>query len=289
MTRATDFDRYPLREVPLPATTSARLERFLRTLDDKLASGANRVDVCREAARELITGKGDLAGSGSSSDPEPWSDNLLLASLDSRNVTLEAERYGDADPVRYAERKPLIWLWYLFDRSSWGMSLDLGFRLRQVLGKYIFKSFGHNVKIFPYLEIAFGYSLDIGDDVVIHRWVNLDDRAGISIGHRSSLSDYVNVYSHTHDINEQALVANRAVVIEDDVRVTYHATILAGTHLERGCMVGAHALVTGKRVPAGEVWVGVPAKRVVDKDYFIDPPSCERWTVNELRQRRNAP
>ena len=124
--------------------------------------------------------------------------------------------------------------------------------------------------------------------MVIHRWVNLDDRKRIIIGNRTSLSDFVNIYSHTHDINEQELVANVPTVLEDDVRITYHATILAGSHVKRGSMIGAGALLTSKVVPAGEIWIGLPAKKARDKDYFVEPVSGERWSVEQLREWRAA-
>ena len=44
--------------------------------------------------------------------------NVLQFSLDPLNVTLEPEYYGDVDMEKYAERKPLIWFWQMFDRSA---------------------------------------------------------------------------------------------------------------------------------------------------------------------------
>lgn len=283
-----DFQRYPLRSIELPERTVTLYQQFLDLIEEKIEAGVDRNLICREALRQIYTGQSDLSSLSANTTGVPWSDGLMYAHFDPRNITLEAERYGDCDHELFAPRKPLIWLWYSFDRSPAGMNLELGFRLRRLLAKYIFKSCGKNLKVFPYCELAFGYKLEVGDDVVIHRWVNLDDRAGIVIGDRSSLSDFVNVYSHTHDINEQELVANVKTIIERDCRITYHATILAGSHIKRGSMVGAQALLTSKQTGNGEVWIGLPAKPVRDKDYFVDPPSGEKWSVEELRKREGG-
>src|SRR5262249_56364444 len=41
---------------------------------------------------------------------------VLVNILDARNASLEPEYYGDVDAKKYAERKPLIWFWMMFDR-----------------------------------------------------------------------------------------------------------------------------------------------------------------------------
>src|SRR3712207_8080375 len=57
-------------------------------------------------------------------------------------------------------------------------------------------------KCFQFTEFSYGYNLEVGDDVVVHRHVLLDDRGGITLGDRVSISDYANIYSHTHRSEE---------------------------------------------------------------------------------------
>jgi acetyltransferase-like isoleucine patch superfamily enzyme len=97
--------------------------------------------------------------------------------------------------------------------------------------------------------------------VVIHRHVLLDDRGGIRLGNRVSVSDFANVYSHSHDIVDPREVVTPVTVLGDGVRVTYHATILAGVHVAEDSMVGAMALATRDTEPS-TVHVGIPAKPV---------------------------
>jgi galactoside O-acetyltransferase len=59
--------------------------------------------------------------------------------------------------------------------------------------------------------------------------VLLDDRGGIDIGDDVSISDYVNIYSHSHDIYDIHKVLTPPTRIGNGVRITYHATVLAGT------------------------------------------------------------
>ena len=192
----------------------------------------------------------------------PAATRLALASADPRNVTLEPEYYGDCDDARFQRVKPLLWLWYSFDRSLLGgQNVWLGVELRRILARHIFKRCGENFKAFQHVEFSFGYNMEVGDDVVIHRHVLLDDRGGIILGNNVSVSDYANIYSHTHSIVEQKDVTNACTVIEDGVRITYHATVLAGVRVHEQGMVGALAVAT-KDVRPYHVYVGIPAKSV---------------------------
>src|SRR6185437_13499398 len=100
---------------------------------------------------------------------------LALAAMDPRQVTLEPEYYGDCDEVRFQRVKPLLWLWYSFDRSP-AATQNVWLCVEN------FKAF-HNV------EFSFGYNMEVGDNVVVHRNVLLDDRGGIQLGNNVSISD----------------------------------------------------------------------------------------------------
>jgi hypothetical protein len=107
--------------------------------------------------------------------------NILQLSLDPRNATLAAEYELNLDRAKYAERKPLIWFWQMFDRSPVGLNLWLGFRLRAMLGRHIFQHIGSNVTLYPGVEFTFGYNLTIEDDCTILSGARLDDRTPLRI------------------------------------------------------------------------------------------------------------
>ena len=64
-----------------------------------------------------------------------------------------------------------------------------------------------------------------------------------------------------NSIVNQADVTDAKTVLEDGVRITYHATVLAGVHVGRESMVGACALAT-RDVRPYHVNLGIPAKSV---------------------------
>ena len=152
-----------------------------------------------------------------------------------------------------------------------------------MLAPHIFKRCGRNFKCFQHVEFSFGYNLEVGDDVVVHRHVLLDDRGGIVLGNGVSISDYANIYSHTHSIVEQKDVTNATTVLGDGVRVTYHATVLAGVHVGEQGMVGAVAVAT-KDVRPYHVYVGIPAKSVRVKPNA--PPTETSHVLRTSEHRR---
>jgi acetyltransferase-like isoleucine patch superfamily enzyme len=253
----------PLKSIALSDATNRVFDAWLDEIAGRFAEpGADWPRITREVLYQLYyPGFGDY--DERLADPRtPAAARIALMSLDPRNVTLEPEYYADVDPERFARVKPLLWLWYSFDRSPvGGQNVHLGVRFRRVLAGHVFARCGRNFKCFQYTEFSYGYNLEVGDDVVVHRHVLLDDRGGITLGNRVSISDYANIYSHTHSIVDQKEVTNARTVLEDDVRITYHATVLAGVRVGRNAMVGAKAVAT-KDVRPYHVNVGIPAKSI---------------------------
>lgn len=253
----------PLRGLAERATATLANE-WLEQISGALADpSADRALLCRRTLAELCYPEYAANWETAVADSRlPQATRLALATLDPRNVTLEPEYYAECDDARFQRVKPLLWLWYSFDRTTLGgQNVWLGVQLRRILAPHIFKRCGENFKAFQHVEVSFGYNLEVGDNVVVHRHVLLDDRGGIVIGDNASISDYVNVYSHTHSIVDARDVRHAVTVIGDGVRITYHATVLAGVHVAEQGMVGAMALAT-KDVRPYHVYVGIPAKSV---------------------------
>lgn len=259
--------QYPLRPVALEPDALRRQQRWLAELDGALDDPAcDRNALCRRVLEELYF-PGGRPDTGALSPGAA----VTLDQLDPRHITLEPEYYHEVDLERYARVKPLLWLWEMFDRSPAGENVALGIPFRRILARRIFRRVGRNFKAFPHVRFSFGYNMEVGDDVVIHRHVLLDDRGGIRIGNRASVSDFANIYSHSHDIRDPKEVSTPVTVLGDGVRVTYHATILAGVHLADDSMVGAMALATRDTLPS-TVHVGIPARPVRQKPDRAVPP-----------------
>jgi acetyltransferase-like isoleucine patch superfamily enzyme len=217
----------------------------------------HRSQVVRDTLHEIYLGRPYTPPAAASSAAE----RALIHSLDPRNATLEPEYYGDVDALKYAERKPLIWFWMMYDRSPLGLNHWLGYRMRGMVARHVLKRLGKNVKIFHGVEVSFGYNLTIEDNCTIHKYVLLDDRGEIIIHEGSSISDYANVYSHAHDLNDGMIVNNQKTEIGPKARITYHATVMSGVKVGEHGLVGSSGVAV-KDVEPFHIVVGVPAKPV---------------------------
>jgi acetyltransferase-like isoleucine patch superfamily enzyme len=217
----------------------------------------HRSEVVRSALHELYLGRKYSAPHPTA----PLAEQALVHSFDPRNATLEPEYYGDVDAAKYAERKPLIWFWMMFDRSPVGLNHWLGYRVRTMVARHVLKHLGNNVKIFHGVEVSFGYNLTIEDNCTIHKYVLLDDRGEIVIHEGTSISDYANVYSHGHDLNDGMIVNNQTTEIGPKARITYHATVMSGVKVGEHGLVGSVGVAT-KDVAPFHIVGGIPAKPI---------------------------
>ena len=261
--------RYEYRALgPTPAAEKSFLE-WVDHLDSEFANRdfEHRSDVVREALHQIYMGRPYANATGMPGE------QTLVHSFDPRNTTLEPEYYGDVDADKYRERKPLIWFWMMFDRSPAGLNHWLGYRVRAMLARHIFKHFGKNVKLFHGIEFSYGYNLTVEDNCTIHKYVLLDDRGEIIIREGSSISDYANVYSHSHDLNDGMIVENQKTEIGPKARVTYHATVLSGVRVGEHGIVGSVG-VASKDVAPYHIVGGIPAKPIKVKS--IAPEEMQR-------------
>ena len=258
---------YQYRNISPQANAERVFVNWIEQLDSQFRNPdpEHRSTVVREALGEIYARNQEHRDRGS----------LARAALeycfDPRNATLEPEYYGDVDPVKYAERKPLIWFWMMYDRSPLGLNHWLGFRLRSMLARHVFKHCGNNVKIFHGVELSFGYNLTVEDNCTIHKYVLLDDRGELIVREGSSISDYANVYSHAHDLNDGMVITNQRTELGPRARITYHATVLSGVHVGEHGLVGAMGLAS-KEVPGYHVVGGIPAKTIKVKTIASPSP-----------------
>ena len=271
-----------LAECPNSSTCAEWVEELRARLDDPATNAAM---VCRETLCDIVYPQYSANWETAVKDKKlPLATRLALDALDPRNITLEPEYYAECDDARFQKVKPLLWLWYSFDRTVLGgQNVQLGVDLRRMLAQRIFKKCGENFKAFQHVEFSFGYNMEVGDNCVVHRHVLLDDRGGIVMGNRVSVSDYANIYSHTHSIVDQKDVTDAVTRLDDGVRITYHATVLAGVHVAEEAMVGAVAVAT-KDVRPYHVYVGIPAKSVRVKPNAPDSAS----KLTSIRERRES-
>jgi acetyltransferase-like isoleucine patch superfamily enzyme len=145
-----------------------------------------------------------------------------------------------------------------------GRNVRLGTKVRAMLAERVFRRCGRDVRIFHEVEFSFGYNLSVGNGVTIHRNVLIDDRGEVVIGDDASISDYANIYSHSHAVEDIHDVSLGRTVIGDRVRITYHAVVLSGVEIQADALIGSMGVVS-KPVAAGVIAAGIPAKPIGQK------------------------
>jgi acetyltransferase-like isoleucine patch superfamily enzyme len=255
----------PLRDFKIGPVGEEVYPRFVARLAEKLDDPKlDRNVVVRDALAQLYLGRA-VDHDAMAADPQlPLATKTLVASFDPRNGTLEAEYYREIDLVKWARVKPLLWFWQMFDHSPVGRNVRLGTQMRFMLAQRVFRKCGQRVRIFHDVEFSFGYNMTVGDGVTIHRNVLIDDRGEVVIGEDASISDYANIYSHAHAIEDLHDVSLATTEIGARARITYHSVILSGVKVANDAIVGSMG-VASKSVEAGWIVGGIPAKLIAQK------------------------
>jgi acetyltransferase-like isoleucine patch superfamily enzyme len=254
----------PLRQFEIGPLGEEVYPRFVDELAERFDDPAlDRNVVARDALSWLYLGKPwDVAASADADASLAL--RAQLATFDPRNATMEAEYYRELDPAKWAPVKPLLWFWQMFDHSPVGRNVRLGTRMRAMLASRVFRRCGTGIRIFHEVEFSFGYNLSVGDNVTIHRNVLIDDRGEVILGNDVSVSDYANVYSHSHAVEDISDIRLARTVIGDRARITYHAVVLSGVSVGADSIVGSMG-VASKPVAPGAIVGGVPAKPIGEK------------------------
>lgn len=140
-----------------------------------------------------------------------------------------------------------------------------GIGVRYILLKSIANNVGNNVCIDEGCHILNPEKLSIGDNVSINAMCYIECWGGVEIGSDVSIAHNTTVMSVTHNYDDlanpikyQGLTA-LPVKINDNVWIGAKSTILGGTTVDSGAIIGANALVK-THVPPNSVVAGVPAR-----------------------------
>jgi maltose O-acetyltransferase len=130
--------------------------------------------------------------------------------------------------------------------------------LVKLLGKI-----GENTRIRAPFFVDYGYNIYIGKNCFINYDCVILDVAKVEIGDKVWIGPGVHIYAVEHKIKPEERNIERGVpvIIEDDVWIGGHATILPGVKVGRGSLIGAGSVVT-KNVEEMTVVAGNPAHKV---------------------------
>jgi len=110
-----------------------------------------------------------------------------------------------------------------------------------------------------------GRKITIGNNTVINRNCFLDARVGIEIGNNVSISPDSYIISLGHDPQSPEFATKGGIVVlSENVWIGIRATILPGTRLGKGCVVGAAAVVT-KSFDDNAIVAGNPAQKIGER------------------------
>lgn len=154
--------------------------------------------------------------------------------------------------------------WLVKRRKTTGKK---GLLLRYILLKSLAKSCGDNVSIFENVYIYSPENIEFGDNVSIHPMCYLEGQGGIRISNDVSIAHSTSILSTTHNMDDNDIpikdqgVTEKQVIIHDNVWLGCKVTVLCGTEISSGSVVGANSVVT-KNIEQDSVYAGTPARKI---------------------------
>jgi len=254
------------RQVSLSDEATADMQAFIDEVDQRLRSDEDTCDVVGEVLVDLHGDREAYERWRSGDDVSP-AERVRLQSYDPCNTTLESEYYAEvaAQEEQFEHSKHIQWLWRQFDATPLADNVAFALEFRQMLADHLFAECGEDCRFFTGITMTYGHNIEVGDNVVVHDDVHIDDRGQVTIGDRVSISDDAHIYSHDHDTVDQTSVENFHTVIEDDARITYDSMVRAGVRMGRNAILAAKSAATGD-IPAHHIAAGTPAKSIAVKE-----------------------
>ncbi|GAA2903785.1 acyltransferase [Pseudonocardia halophobica] len=136
-------------------------------------------------------------------------------------------------------------------------------------------------------------SMRIGDKVVLGRNNTVNCYLDVEIGAASIVADWVYVTDFDHrtsdvhvPIKDQGIV-KAPVRIGPDTWIGVKVSVLRGSRIGRGSVLGAHAVVRGD-IPEYSIAVGTPARVVRNRVEDYEAAAAERAAVADMARKQRA-
>lgn len=148
-----------------------------------------------------------------------------------------------------------------------GKNTVIDFRAHIVVGKGKI-TIGEKCYIGPWAALnTHGGTITIGNSVSVNYFSVLYGHGNLKIGNNSRIATHTTLIPNEHIFfNKNVLIRKQGnkslgITIGEDVWVGANVTILDGSILEDGCVIGANSLVKGN-VESYSVYAGTPAKKI---------------------------
>jgi len=141
----------------------------------------------------------------------------------------------------------------------------LGFTLRYLLYRFLFKELGGFCFIYPGARLTHTYGIRAGRNFRVNGGAFLDGRGGLTVGSDVLVGPNAVILSSEHRWDDPArpivVQGHRLapVTVGDDVWIGGNVVVTPGVTIASGTVVGAGAVVTGDTTPYSIV-AGVPAR-----------------------------
>lgn len=178
--------------------------------------------------------------------------------------------------VKQSLKDPVFSLSSKLRRTLWNLTYICLFRYSPVpMRKYrlfILKCFGATVcnsaNVYPSANIWYPKNLILGEDSTLGPKVNVYNQGLVVIGKRAIISQGAHICASTHNYNDALHPLILApIAIGDDVWICAEAFIGPNVVIDKGCVIGARAVLT-KNTEEWGVYAGNPCKRVNERKRF---------------------
>lgn len=125
--------------------------------------------------------------------------------------------------------------------------------------------------VYPSARIWAPWLLQTGDLVTIGRGAEIYNPGGVSLGHRTIISQDAYLCGATHDYQTVDFTyITKLIRTEPNVWICARAIVLPGVHCREGSVLGAGSVI-GKNMDAWTVYAGNPAVAVKQRNRFEMP------------------
>ena len=133
--------------------------------------------------------------------------------------------------------------------------------IKEMVCRLIGKDIPGRFRLFPPIYSDFGKNITVGKDGFINSGCCFQDQGGVVIGDGCQIGHQVVFATIDHGLEPERRhdIDMAPIVLEDNVWIGSHSTILKGVTIGRDSVVAAGSVVT-RDVPPRSVVAGVPAK-----------------------------